>query len=469
MTRTRTGLAALAAAATSAALLSVPPATAAPSPPPTATKTARAAPAKVRVPNLVDALRPTASISPNGDKVKDRARIPFRLKRKSVVTVKVYRAHDAKDSKLLFTDRLGRLPRGRHNYRWNGRKPAGKLVRDNRYQISFVADPVKQRLEKAADYTTVYVDTRYTPEPLQASSTIVYPNTTVIHDQIAFNHGGSFSSSGPDSERVRKVTLVVTDSTGSVVRSVPQTYGRDLLYPVPWDGRSDSGAAVPAGAYTVRMEVIDLAGNKGISPAIDVTVSAAPLVLASGTRTTAPAAGPLPPAPASDSASAASRSGDGRTTPTGGDDTPTEPCGTVFASSIYPDQGASFRSRSKCTFWSRDEARASNVLRLRELDAPRGLQSVQVSMRGRPTFDGEVDTARIGFGPEGCGCTGYLTATSSAVTGETVTTPPALDRPWDATGYRGPVGVEWTIVTVGFDSYDVADVTASFTYLTPQP
>ena len=39
---------------------------------------------------------------------------------------------------------------------------------------------------------------------------------------------------------------------------------------------------------------------------------------------------------------------------------------------------------------------------------------------------------------------------------------------WDATRYQRQVGVEWTIRTFGFDSYDVADVTANFTYLTPQ-
>lgn len=45
---------------------------------------------------------------------------------------------------------------------------------------------------------------------------------------------------------------------------------------------------------------------------------------------------------------------------------------------------------------------------------------------------------------------------------------PVLDNPWDATRYDGPTGVEWMIRTIGFDSYDVADVTANFTYLTPQ-
>ena len=192
MNHTRKALVALVATATIAAPLTALPATAA-APAPATAKLGKAVKPTVEVPNLIDAPLPSVSLSPNGDKVKDRARFPFKLKRKSVVTVNVFRTHDARDSKLLFTDKLGTMPRGKHTYRWDGKKPGGTLVRDNGYQVSFFADPVKEGIKKADDSTFVRVDTRYTPEPLEASSTTVYPNTTVITDQIAFNHGGWFA------------------------------------------------------------------------------------------------------------------------------------------------------------------------------------------------------------------------------------------------------------------------------------
>ena len=240
------------------------------------------------------------------------------------------------------------------------------------------------------------------------------------------------------------------DASGNVVRSEPQTYLRDLFYPVPWDGRDEYGAAVPAGAYTVRMEVTDQAGNKGTSPTIDVNVSAVPLVLAGGTRTVRPGLRPAAARSGSAGATPASSVRDGRSSTTGGDDYPTQPCGTVFASTIYTPQGASFRSKSDCG-WALNEARGSAVLSLGDLNAPRGLQSAQLSMRGRPTVDGEIDTAEIAFGRQGPGSQD-LKATTPAVPGESVTSTPVLNTTWDATGYQGPVGVEWTIRTIGFDS-----------------
>ena len=465
MNRTRTALLARVATATIAAGLAALPATAATAATaaaPTSGAAKAAKPKKVTVPYLIDATQQPVSLSPNGDKVKDRARVPFTLKRKSVVTVKVLRTTGAHEA--VFTQKLGTLARGKHAYRWDGKKPGGKVLRDNRYEISLLANPVKDRIKKASDYTYVYVDTRYQPEPLEASSTTVYPNTTVITDQIAFNHGGWLAWGGPRSERISKVTLVVTDTAGNVVRSAPQAYRHELFYPVTWDGRDDTGAAVPAGSYAVHMDVTDAAGNKGTSPAMSVSVSAVPLVVASGTRTVAPVNGTLTPAPAS--ASSRSAGDGGRASTNGGDDTPTEPCGSVFASTVYPAPGASLRSKSGCG-WALNEARGSGSLALTDLNAPRGLQSAQLSMRGRPSLDGEVDTAQLALGWLGSGWAN-LTATSPTAPGEAVTSSPVLNNAWDATRYQRQVGVEWTIRTFGFDSYDVADVTANFTYLTPQ-
>lgn len=471
MNRTRTALVTAVAAATLAAsvtVVSALPATAAVTGASTAASAKvtkpKAKPKKVEVKNLITTERQSLVFSPNGDKVLDRARVSYTLKRKSVVTMKMWRVHESKDWKLLRTKKLGTVARGKYAYKWNGKKPSGKVMRDGRYQISFFADPVKHRLKKGSAGTQAYLDTRYSPEALEASSTTVYPNTTVIADEIAFNHGGYSLNKGPGAERIGKVTLVVKDSAGNTVRSQPQDYQNDLYYPVTWDGRDDNGAVLPAGQYSVHLDVTDTAGNSGTSPSQGVTVSAAPLVLAGDTRTVAPVNGALPPAPASTSAEKARA--DGRSSTNGGDDSPTQPCGVVFASTIYPAPGASFRSKAGCG-WAINHAIGSGTLPLRDLNAPRGLASAQMTMRGRPTLDGEADTAQLSMG--------FLYDSSSSVTvttpsapGEAMTSTPVARRQWNASGYPRSVGVEWTIRTVGFDAYDVADLTLDFTYLTPQ-
>ena len=58
---------------------------------------------------------------------------------------------------------------------------------------------------------------------------------------------------------------------------------------------------------------------------------------------------------------------------------------------------------------------------------------------------------------------------SEAATGETLTTSPTISHPFEAPYFTDYVRrVRWTIETRGTDSFDVAAVTVSFTYLTPQ-
>lgn len=412
---------------------------------------------------LVDAQHSPAAFSPNRDQVKDRARVAFTLKKKSTVTVQV-RKYSTGD--LVFVDKAGKLARGKHTWRWDGTKLNGSVVRDGRYSVAFFADPVAPELGTRYDVTILVADTVYERESLEVSSPTVYPNTTVITDQVAFNHGGWwFDYSG---EQVGKVTLVVTNSAGEVVRSKSDPYKRRRhYYPVTWDGRDDAGNVLPAGQYRARFKVTDWAGNKGTSRSLPVTVSAAPLVMASGSRTVPPTTGVLPT-----TATATVRTADGRPSMTGGDDYVVAPCGTVVASQVYSDQGAaSYRSADTCVSTSHYErphvaTRAAEVS-LADLDAPRGLASAWLSMRGRPTVDGETDTAELSFGFT-VDRSPAVSGVSAAVAGESVTTTPLLARSWDATRYQPKVGVHWAITSRGADWYDVAAVTVDYTYLTPQ-
>ena len=95
-------------------------------------------------------------------------------------------------------------------------------------------------------------------------------------------------------------------------------------------------------------------------------------------------------------------------------------------------------------------------------------------MRGRPTVAGETDTAVLyggGLGFDQSGAPSSRGTASPAVAHETVTSterataaqPSYYSRPTNAPS------LYWTIATRGVDSFDVADVTVQYSYLTPQP
>ena len=87
-------------------------------------------------------------------------------------------------------------------------------------------------------------------------------------------------------------------------------------------------------------------------------------------------------------------------------------------------------------------------------------------MRGKPTVDGEADIAQLRAGMFTLGGT---PVTSPALAGESVTTSaPVPGAGGPRHGKRLSAGATWEIRTLGMDSYDVADVTVTYRYLTPQ-
>jgi hypothetical protein len=224
-----------------------------------------------------------------------------------------------------------------------------------------------------------------------------------------------------------------------------------------------------AGAYRLRYTVWDLAGNPGDPKAVTVHVSDKPLVEATGSIVVPPTGASKASALGAGSPATARTAAvrDVRSSRFGGDDPQPVPCGTVVPSEVYTEPGAmSFRSSDACggTTLRPSTASASGYVAMDTLTpqaAPRGLASSWLAMRGRPTATGESDTARLSAGDS------YF---SAPVAGETVTTTePTRSSPWRSV-YRGtyPRSVYWSIATLGTDSYDVADITVHYTYLTPQ-
>lgn len=391
----------------------------------------------------------TTYFSPNGDDSKDVAGIPITLTKRADVTVKVARGYDSRHLPIVGPVHLGTLRAGTHRWTWDGRRDDGRRARDGQYLVIVKARAAADGTSRKR-YATVEADTAYDAAALSTYSHTVYPRTTLTHDQTAFSNGRDRGS-----DQVAWGTLRITDRAGDVVAERKDPY-RPWVgeYPVLWDGRDDRGRPLPAGRYWARFIGIDKAGNTGRSARLPVVVSGVPLVQATGSVT-------LPP-----DATAATGWTTDRPGPNGGDDPVPVPCGTVVASTVYDEPGAlSYRSSTACAdpVWRPHYATGGRGFEL-DANAPRGLRSARVTMRGRPTVDGETDTAELSLrAPFGV----TATVSSPAAPGETLTTTPfATVAGWRA-NFAPPTDVWWSVTTRGDDSYDVAAFTVEYTYLTP--
>jgi flagellar hook assembly protein FlgD len=422
---------------------------------------------------VIDLWEDRVWLSPNGDHVQDRTRLAFDLGKTARVTVKVRRANKART--LVHAEELGKLGAGHHTWTWKGKDSDRDVVRDGRYSAIFVADQVGRDGKKRIRSAAVVVDTEFdVPEKPVLSTDTLFPRTTLLHDALAVTVGGKGRLA-----TVGRAVMKVTDAQGRVVRRSDDTYDLWPSYMAVFDGRDNAGTPLPGGDYTLGFRVWDKAGNSGRSERVGVHVSDKTLVEATGTLVVPPAGVWHASDLLAGSAVAAWRGTDGRASTTGGDDPQPAPCGTVVESEVYPDAGAkSYRSADTCRVdhLSPRMAWAGGYLSLDNLTsevAPRGLYSSRVAMRGRPTVADETDTAEIFDGGIGFDSTGTPTrrgSASSAVAEETVTSTPSVTRaqpPFYSRATNAP-SVTWTIATYGVDSFDVADVTVSYSYLTPR-
>jgi flagellar hook assembly protein FlgD len=415
-------------------------------------------------------------LSPNKDTVQDKVAIRFNLSQESKVTVKVRR--DNKKRTLVYKEELGKLRSyTRHRWVWKGKNTKGKVVRDGRYTAIFVADQVAKDGRKKIRSTPVLVDTTVTPvETPELSLDTLYPRTTILHDAV----GVTVRSVKALKAKMAAVKLRVRNDNGKLVRTLTGHVGWESSATVVFDGRDKAGEPLPGGKYTLRFLVTDRAGNVGKSPKVALNISDQPLVEKTGTLV-------LPPTGSWRASEILAGTAPTSRTPVlpAPNESEAYPCGTVVPSAVYSNPGAmSFRSDDTCTgSFATKGLYAYGQVALDNITEPAlrgGLYSTQLSMRGRPTVPGESDTVTVTLKGVKFGFNGVLDttggATSPAVAEETVTTTDRsiLPRPaWPREYYVEPkVGrvdtVYWAIVARGTDSFDVADVTLTYTYLAPQ-
>ena len=209
--------------------------------------------AATAAPPLVTIAEPTVWLSPNGDGRQDSASVRFRLAKESAVTV-VVGGSGRKEAVSL-----GTLAAGAHRWSWNGR--IGGLVPDGRYRVVIRAqrdgrvDAVKVR---------AVVDTVPDQGRLVASRPTVHPKATAVvdHALVTYLRGSWSPQNAVDGTfgLALGVEFTVLAPDGSVVthRSM-RTEGPATL---DWSGRGAGGEPLTEGRYTVRVRVIDPAGNR---------------------------------------------------------------------------------------------------------------------------------------------------------------------------------------------------------------
>lgn len=210
--------------------------------------------------------------SPNGDGSKDRGFLTYRLAKRAYVTIIIRGTGGAR----VLTTHVGRAKKGNHVFVWDG-KSAGRVVGDGSYTVTVLSRATKHGRARSAS-TRLVVDARYGSTftgILPLSSAIVYPRTTVIHDEVV----GAISSSGYDPATVRRE---VRTASGRLVDSarLDPCYTECHARSYAWDGRDSNGRVVPNGTYRIGLtQGRDAAGNpRLLLPLRAVTVSAQRLV-----------------------------------------------------------------------------------------------------------------------------------------------------------------------------------------------
>lgn len=389
----------------------------------------------------------TPAFSPDGDGVRDRARVRFTLERPGRVVLEIRRYAVSGPQPVVRRERLGTLPAGSHTWWWNGRAD-GATVPDALYLVAVEA--VRRSggtTVRDAGVDRVEVDTVYRPGRMRRSDPEVFPRTTVVRDHVTLTM--------PSRERWVRATLVIRDPRGRAV--LERSYRRHAGYhevevvTLDWTARK-GGEPLPPGTYKAVERGQDRAGNRGRSRPLEIGVSADPLVWQEVSRAVRPADGrAYNPCPIH-----------GGTGPNGCGDPELQQCGTVVPSTVFPDGGLSHRSavcpepeRSAMSF-----AGSEHLVGFPE--AVRGLDAIRVAFTGAPTVAGEADTGTLLVGDQ------------------SVTSGSGASSDWEqgtafAEGYHDPnfgsadlpPSAYWGFRAYADDSFDVATFTLDVRYLAP--
>jgi FlgD Ig-like domain len=195
------------------------------------------------------AVRPRA-ISPNGDGVRDRARVGFDLSAPATVTFSIIDGRGRVVRTLV--DRRRLAGDRKYRYVWDGRDPRGRVVPDGVYRMRIVRPGEDRPLNSIK---TIQVDDR--PPPVELTSA----RPSVIAPERGHPARVRISYRGP---RNVAPEFRVFRTDGGPTRVVLRLRG-DRTRSALWNGFVRGHPAVD-GDYTFSVTVRDEAGNRAVAP-----------------------------------------------------------------------------------------------------------------------------------------------------------------------------------------------------------
>jgi flagellar hook assembly protein FlgD len=194
--------------------------------------------------------------SPNGDGRFDVTRLTFRVKETDDVSVSVLNADG---------DEVRDLLGGRHvtkgtlvRLKWDGRTDDGTRAADGRYRYRITLQHEGRSVLLAS---SVRLDTT-PPRPLVTS---IGPSHAFGPELMP---NGADAVVHLDAPGHNPVVRLFKTAPGPI-RLVRKEKLADGAKVWPWDGKTPSGRPVSPGTYLVSIETRDVAGNRGLSPALD--------------------------------------------------------------------------------------------------------------------------------------------------------------------------------------------------------
>ena len=192
------------------------------------------------------------AFSPNGDGVKDSARIRFMLPEADEVTVTIL---DADDGRVARVARNEPLPRGEQEFEWDGRGSDGIVAPEDTYRVR-----VGLRDQNRTNTLPHEIALDLTPPQPKISAVGGPSSGPIVIDRAQRSSAEARVNDGARDPRF-SVWRTDTPKPRRVVASLPEAGSRSAR----WNGRVRGRRASP-GTYLIAVEARDRAGNLGSAP-----------------------------------------------------------------------------------------------------------------------------------------------------------------------------------------------------------
>lgn len=218
-------------------------------------------------------------ISPNGDGRRDTTTLSYELDTPQQVT---WRVTNSSGQTVRGPVSLGTRAAGVHEFTFDGKKDSGAYLPTGAYVVKLDTSKTvgDNNLTGSAQRGVVVDRTRPSAGDPSSAPRLFYPARDDFKDTSEFHFRLS--------EDVVSLRVEVFNPSGKKVRVIESGSRRRGRGAITWNGRTDGGDVVPAGAYAFRLVLRDAAGNQGTTSKAPVRVSDKRLVKKTGSQTVTP-------------------------------------------------------------------------------------------------------------------------------------------------------------------------------------